>query len=339
MGRYLNQVGECLMPVHRPPFRFLLIASFLVGIALLAVTPPGLSAQTEGEKYFPETGHTVRGEFLNYFNAHGGLRIFGFPITDEFTLNGRTVQYFQHVRLELLPEKPAGQRVQLGTLGEELGKSTQAQASPGANTYFQRYYIETGHSIIWAFLSFFDKYGGVDVFGYPISDYGAENDGGRIGQYFQRAKLEWYPELTPENRVQLADLGSIHFDQLAAAGKVDPALKKARPAPGTMGDVPLSLKVRATTRNTITSRRGMQTVYVYVTDQKGAPRQDVTVTLTLRDASGTQTHTMPLTDSHGFTSFAFDVSAYRPAQTVFVTVEAHSGSAHGSDRASFFTWF
>jgi hypothetical protein len=327
------------MQVHKPSHRINLIVSLLVGVVLLGAAPLGLLAQSQSEQYFPDTGHTVRGEFLTYFNARGGLRVFGFPITEEFTLNGRTVQYFQRARMELWPDKPAGQRVQLGALGEELGKSTPAQPSPGANTYFRRYYPETGHSVIWAFLSFFDKNGGAEVLGYPISDYGAENGKGRIGQYFQRAKLEWYPELAPGQRVQVADLGSIHFDLLAEQGDVDPALKKSLPAPGTISDVPLSLKVSATTKDTITSRRGSQTLYVYVTDQKNSPVARADVTFTLRDAAGTQTHVMPATDATGFTSFTFDAGTFRPAQTVFITVNARSNSATGTDRTSFFTWF
>ena len=69
---------------------------------------PGASA------ILPETGHTVRGEFLDYFNQHGGLRIFGYPITEQFSLNGRAVQYFQRGRLEFYPENQAPQRVRLG---------------------------------------------------------------------------------------------------------------------------------------------------------------------------------------------------------------------------------
>ncbi len=327
------------MQVHKPAHHINLIVGLLVGIVLLAVAPLALRAQSQAEKYYFETGHTVRGEFLDYFNAHGGLSIFGYPITEEFVLNGRTVQYFQKARLELLPDKPVGQRIQLGALGEELGKSTPAQPSPGPNTFFRRYFSETGHSVIYAFLSFFDKNGGVDLFGYPISDYGSENGKGRIGQYFQRAKLEWYPELAPELRVQLADLGSIQFDLLAEQGKVDPALKKPMPAPSTISDVPLALKVSATTKDTITSRRGSQTVYVYVTDQKDKPVQNAEVTLTLRDAFGTQTYSMSPTDANGFTSYTFDLSAYRPAQSVFITVNARSNGVTGTDRASFFTWF
>jgi hypothetical protein len=144
--RYLILVGECLMSFNKPSARIYLIAG-LASVALLVLLLP-LRLQAQSDQYFPETGHTVRGEFLDYFNQHGGLRIFGYPITEEFVLNGRTMQYFQRARLDLFPERPAGQRVQLGALGEALGKQTPAKAASGSNPYFQRYYPETGHTVI-----------------------------------------------------------------------------------------------------------------------------------------------------------------------------------------------
>ncbi len=327
------------MQVYKLPLRINLLVGLLIGIVLLAIAPFALHAQAQSEQYFSETGHTVRGEFLDFFNAHGGLRIFGFPITEEFSLNGRTVQYFQRARMDLYPEKPAGQRIQLGSLGEELGQATPPEPPLGPDTYYQRYFPETGHTVIWAFLSFFDQNGGADLFGYPISDYGQENGSGRIVQYFQRAKVEWYPELAPEQRVQLADLGSIHFDLLAAQGMVDPALKNPVPPPGTIRDVPLSLKVSATTKNTIASRREAQTLYVFVTDQKYMPVKDAEVTFTVSGASDPQTFTMPPTDESGFTSVTFDIGDYPLAHVIFVTVDAQSNGVSGTDRTSFFTWF
>lgn len=44
-------------------------------------------------------------EFEPFYTAHGGLRTFGYPLTDSFVDpgSGRTVQYFQNLRLEVNP--------------------------------------------------------------------------------------------------------------------------------------------------------------------------------------------------------------------------------------------
>jgi hypothetical protein len=59
-------------------------------------------------RYFSETGHTIKGAFKATFDARGGLRIFGFPISEELGEvlgDGRahTVQYFERARFELWP--------------------------------------------------------------------------------------------------------------------------------------------------------------------------------------------------------------------------------------------
>jgi hypothetical protein len=139
--------------------------------------------------------------------------------------------------------------------------------------------------------------------------------------------------------VQLADLGSIQFDLLAAQGKIDPIYRQPVPPPSNIKDIPLSLKVSATTKNAITTRHSIQILYVYVTDQKDTPVAGAAVTVTLRDATGTQTQPLPPTDANGFTSYSFAVGAFRPAQTIFISVDAQSGTATGTDRTTFFTWF
>lgn len=84
------------------------------------------SAANGTERYFRETGHGIRGGFLEYWLNHGGERIFGLPISPEVSLrnptDGKTytTQYFQRARMELHPELPEGQRIVLGTLGKEV---------------------------------------------------------------------------------------------------------------------------------------------------------------------------------------------------------------------------
>ena len=55
--------------------------------------------------------------FLEFFDAHGGLKQFGYPISNLESHDGRFVQFFQKARFEWHPEYPSGQRVQLGDLG------------------------------------------------------------------------------------------------------------------------------------------------------------------------------------------------------------------------------
>lgn len=55
-------------------------------------------------RFFPQTRHFLSNGFKAYWEAHGGLPVFGYPISEEFTENGITVQYFERARLEWHPE-------------------------------------------------------------------------------------------------------------------------------------------------------------------------------------------------------------------------------------------
>ena len=84
---------------------------------------PPVGAQP-GAAYFNQTGHNVRG-FLQYWQTNGGLAIFGFPLSEEFTEtledgNPYTVQYFERVRLEYHPEAQSPYDVQLGQFGRRI---------------------------------------------------------------------------------------------------------------------------------------------------------------------------------------------------------------------------
>jgi len=156
-------------------------------------------------RYFPETGYTVQGPFLDFYERYNSVVVFGYPISPEYESGGKKVQWFQKARLELV-----GDRVQLGLLGTEAHGPADPPVhnwtTPWSTT--QRYFEMTGHVVSNAFLEFFNRYGGVDIFGYPISE--AQLEGGRIVQWFQRAKMEWRPEARYD-KVQLALLGSMLF--------------------------------------------------------------------------------------------------------------------------------
>src|SRR5437016_4215593 len=76
----------------------------LVSAALTTVVQPLQFLPTQAQsgcRAFPETGKSVCGLFLQYWQLHGGLAQQGYPLTNEFTevsdLNGQpyTVQYFE----------------------------------------------------------------------------------------------------------------------------------------------------------------------------------------------------------------------------------------------------
>jgi hypothetical protein len=89
---------------------------------------PFVATSNADTTFFPETGHRLSFGFRDYWNAHGGLRIFGYPLSEEFTENGFTVQYFERARFEYHPNNPPAWQVELGLLGANAG------ALDGVNT-------------------------------------------------------------------------------------------------------------------------------------------------------------------------------------------------------------
>jgi hypothetical protein len=172
----------------------------VAGLSLALLLPAQPAAATEPYRYFPETGRTVAGGFLEFFDAHGGLPTFGYPITDEVVEEGRTVQYFERARFEWHPENPLGAQVQLGLLGEQVyGRVDLPIPDPLLPDVL--YVPQTGHTVAGPFLALWKQYG-VDVFGYPISE--PFQVGGRVYQYFQRARMEID---SGSNAVRLGSLG------------------------------------------------------------------------------------------------------------------------------------
>lgn len=76
--------------------------------------------------YLDPTRHSLGDPFLSYWQSHGGLGIFGYPISEPFEEvnpnDGQTylVQYFQRNRFEFHPENQPPYDVLLGLLGRDF---------------------------------------------------------------------------------------------------------------------------------------------------------------------------------------------------------------------------
>jgi len=190
--------------------------SYSVGILfffVLSFSYQNTSYANEDSQFFPQTNKTISGKFLKYWRENGGLTIFGYPITeaqpevDPETGKTFLIQWFERNRFELHPEK-AGTRfeVLLGLLGKDLRREALvidpdfARAIPD-NHYSPTenwYLTETGHNLRLKFLDCWLNNGGVERFGYPLSEEYQEVDpqtgNAYIVQWFERARFELHPE-------------------------------------------------------------------------------------------------------------------------------------------------
>jgi hypothetical protein len=160
--------------------------------------------------FFSETGHNVPGVFYRFWTEQGGLRRFGYPLTEAFeevseTDGGRYLtQYFERARFELHPEFAGTEHhVLLGLVGVETTTTRRlepgfATVQPFVSSDERRYFPETGHSLGGIFKRVWDERGGLPIFGYPISEEFQERsktDGVvHTVQYFERNRFEHHPD-------------------------------------------------------------------------------------------------------------------------------------------------
>ncbi|HEY0071774.1 MAG TPA: glycosyl hydrolase family 18 protein [Chloroflexia bacterium] len=156
--------------------------------------------------YFEATGHSLGGIFRQYWQANGGLPIFGYPLTEEFTEVSPTdgkpykVQYFERNRFEHHPEYVGTpNEVLLGLLGvQAIGNRVFPEATdlePGPDTI---YFPQVKHSLSGPYLKYWQGNGGLTRLGYPVTEPVLEQstiDGKTYSvQYTERARLEFHPE-------------------------------------------------------------------------------------------------------------------------------------------------
>lgn len=189
-------------------------SSLLLIALLFAMLAPGTAARANTRAgsavFFPQTGHTLAYSFRAFFDAHGGLPMLGFPLTEVFMENGLPVQYFERARLEWHAENGLVLAGHLGRWAAQ-GREHEPAFAPAAAMPEASFFAETAHNLGGQFRAFWQTRGGLDMFGFPISEELREinqQDGqSYIVQYFERARFEWHPELPAGQQVLLGHLG------------------------------------------------------------------------------------------------------------------------------------
>jgi peptide/nickel transport system substrate-binding protein len=185
-------------------------------------------------------GFKVEGRFLEVWERQGSeqnnVYVNGLPITarrSELSLvDGKTyeTQWFERARFEAHPEYAPPNEVLLGLLGASLiegrgaiDPSTGKVRNPNDAPFLgvskpedtdgtsKVWFPETRHTVSGKILEYWNKYGGLAQFGYPLSEPFREissHDGNLYEvQYFERNRFELHPEKRPPYEVELGLLG------------------------------------------------------------------------------------------------------------------------------------
>lgn len=251
-----------------------MVAALLGGI--LRVQAQGEGPSDGGERYFEQTGHYVSGPFLRRFEAtRDAVRLFGFPITEAFRRSDGS--YWQYFQKAVMRWAPGDTEVALLSLGEMFYQRDRARAQkpsfaasgPGCTVYKPH-----TPAVCFAFRSAYERFGGPQVLGDPVSPMLVVD--GWLVQYFTLSRMEYHPEASPDYQIQFSPLGERWF----YLQQEDPALLLPQ-RDAIMQRVPLHLHVRAFVAAPVLLAGQDQQIFVTVTDGVGSAVPQATVSLAL----------------------------------------------------------
>jgi len=304
-------------------------------VSALALVGFSLAAKSlDGGRFYPETGHSLEAQFVDFFDTAGGVDILGFPITDGFVdrQSGRLIQYTENARMEWIADDSGGGHPILRPLGEMMGGWQAPVDQRDVDSRGCRYFVQTGHSVCFAFLDFFNSHGGLDLFGYPISEFSLQDD--RIVQYFQRFRLDWHPEAAAPNQVRVAPLGREHFDETGYSQDL------LRPASrGADGDYRVTqLQTSTSVMYPVLPQAGQQGIYIVVRDQNLFPVPSAAVMLVAHLPDGDRYNLMPATDSQGLSRLTLTVDNAPRGTKINLEIWVFYKQLQAVARDSFLVW-
>ena len=205
-----------------------MLALLLLALCLVGSAPVSAASQ----RCFPETGFCISGPIGTYWQQHGGLPVFGYPISDPHgeTVEGSwsgPVQWFERDRLEDHTNDDQG--VLAGRLGarylELQGRPwVIGNDGPRHGRAFCSKFDQTGYNVCAPFSFYWEHNGGLERFGYPITSAIQETIDGRVYlvQYFERRRMEYHPENQPPNDLLLGLLGREAHTSAGGASTICP---------------------------------------------------------------------------------------------------------------------
>jgi hypothetical protein len=238
-----SEEGENAMMVSRVFKTMVLLVGIVLFLTVGGQKPGEVAAQT-AQRCFP-TGHCIEGPIRTFWEQHGGVQVFGYPISPQEELYvglvssvpwpvwfpGRQVQaqQFERYRLELHP----GNEVKIGRLGsdilEQQGRSWWYEfGRVGPDRYENLeclHFSTTSHNVCGKMLQAWRTNGiesdgqpgfsteeSLALFGYPLSEehYEVLEDGNEyMVQWFERARFEIHPDSDAPFQVEFGRLGAL----------------------------------------------------------------------------------------------------------------------------------
>ncbi|GAB4474809.1 MAG: hypothetical protein Kow00124_15190 [Anaerolineae bacterium] len=280
-------------------------------LAVLAVAGLAVRQQVRTQiRYFPETGHIVREPLLEFFEQHGGISTFGYPLTEAYTdEDGYLTQIFEHAMLQLTVRgvalAPVGERLNLGS----------AALGAAVDPVFAAYYRERG---------------GESFLGPPLNEARIEN--GLLVQDFQRARLM----RGPTGEIGLADLGAVYL-----AIFPPPVSQQGQAAIRPQGTPlpPVQIRASVSVEQPTVGQGEQQTIYLYVHDSRGQPVAGAHALAVLRYNEATAEVELLPTDENGLSRATFIVPPALPGTQVIVTMHVLAGETLLTVETAYFQWW
>jgi hypothetical protein len=205
----------------------------LFALALGACNFPAARNATPEAPILPENSliqtYPVDPVFSEFYKTLGGEEVLGPAISPALSLDGVHSQYVEAGLMQYQPQAPASDRHRLAPLGIQLGVSEPPVPNPGDPAV--RYL--NGHVIYPDFVPFYERLGGAQFVGRPLTEARHDPHKGRIEQYFEN--LGFYRlDQEEAGTVRLMAYGAYTCDQrcrYTATSSSIPGLRPFLPEP------------------------------------------------------------------------------------------------------------